>query len=247
MDSSYPRPLRAKEIDLLESVLPQERPGYREYIDLLKQMVVLGEGRRGAGNIVLGFEGDTPDIVSPLAAVVAYGVVETTQDEYSITVREYVGKQIDVEIVSRCQEEIPDHFEEKRRWTYSLWEPGHPSPASGSPVREIHIDDQKTLAIAPGEKRLWIYDGTSGMVYLIPITNFYNELMLHKSIRDPKIALQSSRFFGELDNYSDVDLRSAFYAYNKLKPKVTLSHLPVQPESTGWKKKLLRLIGQDND
>lgn len=247
MDSNYPRPLRAKEIDLLESVLPAERPGYREYIGLLKQMVVLGEGRRGAGNVVLGFEGDAPDITSPLSAVVAYGVVETTQDEYSITVREYVGRQIDVEIVSRRQEEIPDHFEEKRRWTYSLWEPGHQSPASGSSVREIHIDDKKTLAIARGEKRLWIHDGISGMVYLIPITNFYNELMLHKSIRDPKIALQSSRFFGELDNYSDVDLRSAFYAYNKLRPKVTLSHLPVQQESTGWKKKLLRLIGQDND
>ncbi|MFN0158448.1 MAG: hypothetical protein ACKVRP_10300 [Bacteroidota bacterium] len=242
MSATYPRQLRAKEIDLLESVLPVERSGYREYRDLLKHMLVLGEGRRGSGNLVLGFAGDTPDITSPLAPVVAYGVIETTLDQFSITVREYVGSQIDVEIVSNQGEEIPDHFEEKRRWTYSTWEPGHASPATGTPVRQVAIDDNVTLAIAREEKRLWVHDRRTGMVLLIPITNFYNELMIHKSIRDPRVALHSSRFFSDTENYSDEDICMAFHSYNKLKPKVTLAHPPVVAKRTGWLHGLRRLL-----
>ena len=45
--------------------------------------------------------------------VIAYGMVETTRDAFTITVREEVAAQINVEIVSRRGEEIPDHFEEK--------------------------------------------------------------------------------------------------------------------------------------
>ena len=220
---AYPRSLRPKELDLLMSVLPAESPGYREYRDLLLKMVVLGEGRRGAGNIVLGFQGDTPDTTSPLSPVVAYGMVETTDDVFSITVREYVGRQIDVEIVSTHGGQIPDRFEEKRRWTYSGWKPGTPSPSSGEMVREVRIDDCLVLGIARNERRLLLHDSSTGMAHLIPITNFHNELMLHKNIRDPKIALNSSLFFKNLESYSDSELRSAFVAYNKLKHRVIVA------------------------
>ena len=54
----------------------------------------------------------------------------------------------------------------------------------------------------------------------IPVTNYYNELMLHKNIRDPKIALDSNRLFSELAEYSDADLTYAFFTYNTLRTKV---------------------------
>jgi hypothetical protein len=225
----YPRPLRPKELDLLEGVLPPDRPGYREYRELLSRMVALGEGRRGAGNLLLGFAGDRPDVTSPLAPVVAYGMLQTTNDIFSITVREYVGKQIDVEIVSSHQKEIPDHFEEKKRWTYSTWKPGDILPSSGERLREVPITSEFVLGIAANEKRVFLYDGLSGIVHLIPITNFYNELMLHKNIRDPKIALHSSLLFKDHRVYTDEDLRSAFVAYNKLKRRVSL----VEPQQPG--------------
>lgn len=218
--TSYPRALRQKEMDLLESVLPPDRPGYRRYRDLVNSMVVIGEGRRGAGNLVLGPEGHVPDLVSPLAQVVAYGVVETTLDSFTMTVREYIGNQIDVEIVSSSLGEIPDHFEEKRRWTYSTWRPGSPSPLHNQPVREVVIGEAFVLVISRDEKRLWVYDGDSGMNLLIPITNFYNELMLHKHIRDPRVALVSQLLFTHLEEYSDDDLRVSFITYNILKRKV---------------------------
>lgn len=228
----YPRPLRPEERELLESVLPEGRPGYSAYREFLKAAVVLGEGRRGKGNLVLGPEGQEPDVASPLGQVVAYGMLETTLDQYSITVRECTGGQLDVEIVSRRGEEIPEHFEEKYRWTYSSWSPGLPSPASGARVREVRITDTATLAIAPNEGRLWVHEGATGINHLIPITNFYNQLVLYKNIRDPKVALASDRFFQDEGSYTDQELRAAFIEYNKLKPKVSVSSVPPRSRPT---------------
>ena len=240
----YPRTLRPKEQDLLDSVLPVDRRGYRHYREFLSRMVVLGAGRRGAGNLVLGISGDRPDVTSPLAPVVAYGMVETTRDAFSVTLREVVGGQIDVEIVSSRGEEVPDHFEEKRRWTYSTWAPGSPSPATGDRAREVRVSDALSLGILSPEQRLLLHDSSTGMVHLIPITSFYNELMLHKNIRDPKTALNAKLLFQNLHAYSDEDLRSAFVSYNRLKHRVLLvDALPV-PQSTGIVAYLETLFGK---
>jgi hypothetical protein len=238
----YPRKLREKELDLIEFVLPADRPGYRQYREWISSMVVLGEGRRGRGNFILGFEGDIADVTSPLSSVIAYGMVETTLDKFSITVREHVGRQIDAEIVSARGEEIPAHFEEKRRWTYSLWLPGEPSPVTGLPVHQVTIEGDLVLAIAKQEKRIWVYDRKSGMNLLIPITNFYNELMLHKSIRDPRVALKSDLFFQSLETYTDAEIRASFIAYNKLKRKVELKGPPTIEEQHGLKEFLMKLL-----
>jgi hypothetical protein len=243
MDSTYPRILRPKERDLLESVLPPDRPGYRRYREQLETMQVIGEGRRGAGNLILGHPGDLPDLTSPLPAVVAYGVVETTRDYYTITVRECVGGQIDAEIVSAHDEEIPDHFEEKRRWTQAEWKPGSASPATGVLVREVPIDIHSVLAIAAGEKRLWLYDGATGMNHPIPVTNYHNELMLRKQIRDPELALKSGLLFDQLSSYSDEDLRAAFVAYNAGRRRVEVQSVPSPAPARGflgWLQSILR-------
>jgi len=175
---------------------------------------------------------------------VAYGMVETTRDAFSVTVREVVYDQIDVEIVSSRGEQIPDHFEEKRRWTYSTWVPGSPSPASGEWAREVRISETLSLGILSSEQRLLLHDGNSGMIHLIPITSFYNELMLHKNIRDPKIALNARLLFQNLPSYSDDDLRSSFISYNKLKPRVSIVEPHSAPQSTGIVKYLKTMFGK---
>lgn len=218
----YPRPLRIKEKEMLESVLPSDRAGYLEYRQLIDKMVVLGEGRRGKGNLILGFEGDKPDITSPLAPVIAFGILETDRGEFSITVRQYIGRQIDVEIVSQREEELPDSFDEKRRWTFSSWMPGLPSPRSGEHLREVIITNNLTLAISPTDRRLWLYDHRTGMNHLIPITSFYGELMVRRKDRDIKVVPQPDRFFTDLDKFADEEMRLAFLSYNKLHPKVSV-------------------------
>ena len=218
----YPRPLRPKELDLLETVLPVDRPGYRALRVRLESMTVLGEGRRGEGDLVLGLPGDLPDIDSPLSPVVAYGMVETTRGAFTISVRAEAGNQINVEIVSAGGRGIPDHYEEKRRWTYSWWSPGEVSPATGAPVREVPIGDGVTLVLAPAEKRIWIHERSGGIVRLIPITNYYSELMVRRGIRDPRTALVPSLLWKDLKSFSDEDLLRAFVAYNALRQHVTL-------------------------
>lgn len=239
----HPRQLRSKERNAIEFVLPAGHPGYEEYRSIIAGMSVIGSGRRGPGNFILGTAGDTPDITSPLASVIAYGMIETTQDTFSITVREYIGAQIDVEIVGGRGEEIPEHYEEKRRWTYSCWLPGEPSPATDAMPREVPINETLTLAIVPGEKRMWLHDGAKKMNHLIPITNYYNELMLHKSIRDPDIALQSVLLFEQLAEYTDEDLRSAFLTYNRVHKKVDIAMPePRKTEETGIVAKFIQLF-----
>jgi hypothetical protein len=230
MELPFPRPLRLKEQDLLESVLPFDRPGYKDVRQRLRSMLVIAQGRRGAGNIILGYHGRPADLTMPLPPVIAYGAVETTRGTFTISVGEIVDDQMDVEIVSGRSEEIPDYFEEKRRWTYSTWSPGQVSPATGAPVREVTVGTGLVLAVSRREKRLWIHDRSTGMVHLIPVTNFYNELMIHQHIRDPRVALAPARLFEDLDRHSDIDLRSAFVSSNAMKRRVVVDSVQREPE-----------------
>ena len=222
----FPRPLSGREREWIEWILPADRPGYKYYRDTIRSMVVIGEGRRGEGDLILGFDGACPDFSAPLSPVFAYGAIETNFGVISITVREMLDEQISLEIVSQRSENIPVEFEEARRWTYSVWNPGAACPQCGKAVREVGMKSVKVeserfvLAICPHDKRLWVYDATNGVNRLIPVTNFYNELMLHKNIRDPKIALNAKLLYSDVEKYSDDELAYAFLTYNTIRTKV---------------------------
>ncbi|MBI4548820.1 MAG: hypothetical protein HY707_12630 [Ignavibacteriae bacterium] len=232
-NSQYPRPLTAREREWIDWILPQERAGYREYCDVVRSMSVIGEGRRGKGEIILGQIGAQPDFEEPLAPVFAYGAIETNFGPISITLREIVNDQISVEIVSHHADEVPADFEEFRRWTYSTWKPGDVCPQCQKPLREVPMHavggggEYVVLAICTNDQRVWVYENATQVNRLIPVTNFYNELMLHKNVREPKIAFDSKRLFTDLSNYSDSDLTYAFVTYNKLKAKVHVEGLIV--------------------
>ncbi len=181
----------------------------------------------------------------PLTPVIAFGVVEATSGSYVVTVREHAGGQINVEIVSGAEGVVPDHFEEKSRWTYSTWLPGLPSPATGGEVREVALDSILTLAIAPMERRIWLYDRESGIILLLPVTTFHNELMLFKGIRDPQVALDIGKFFAGQAVYSDADLRETFNRYNALKLRVKLQEAPPAPSAGGLFQAVKRLFGKE--
>jgi hypothetical protein len=222
-----PRALSPREREWLEWILPIDRPGYKLYRDFLNALTVIGEGRRGAGEFILGKVGTMPDFSAPLSAVHSYGLIETDRGSISVTLREIFEEQISVEIVCNTSDELPEQFTELRRWTYSTWKPGETCPQCVKDVREVEMQSadgkQFVLAICTGDRRIWFYEEESGVIHLIPVTNYYNELMLHKNIRDPKIALNAKLFFTDLANYTDADLRHAFATYNKLMPKVQLT------------------------
>ena len=235
---TFPRDLASYERELLQWVLPADRPGYRAYRELLDQWKVRARGRRGEGNYILAAEGERPDNESPLPQLLALGnIVETTGGNFSVIVRERLGDQVEFEITRVGGNVVPGQSSERRRWTLSSWSPGEPCPACGQPLREtgMRTEDEKelSLAICQTEKRLWIHNTVSGINHPMPVTNFYNELMLHKNIRDPKVALDPNRFFHDLPHYSARDLIKAFITYNGLRTKIVLEQPIILPAPEG--------------
>jgi hypothetical protein len=244
----FPRPLRPFERELLLWVLPEDRPGYNQYRASVSTWAVVARGRRGEGNYILAAEGVVPDNESPLPQVLAYGVVVTTTGELSVSVRERLGDQVEVEIQSIRGNVDPDNFEEARRWTFSTWLPDRPCPICGMATRQVSMSTVRghsiVLALCATDRRLWVYDGSDGVNHPIPVTNFYNELMLHRNIRDPKVALDPQRLFHDLPMFSDHDLITAFQSYNKIRTKVAMEgELHVEEPKRRFLDRLKSLIG----
>ena len=225
-EERYPRPLTSQERELLLWVLPEDRPGYRFYRTAVLEWNVADKGRRGEGNYILAAPDVTVDNESPLPQVVAYGVVQTPSAETAVVVRERLGDQIEFEITSIHGDSETDFRAIAGRWTFSSWLPGQPCPICSTAPRLITMHTgggaSVSLAICPHDKRVWVYNGQSGMNHPVPLTNFYNELMLQNNVRDPSVALDSRRLFSDLGQFSDTDLAKAFASYNTIHSKIPI-------------------------
>ncbi len=248
-DEVFPRDLTIAERDLLLWILPEERSGYNEYRRLVQEWKVVARGRRGEGNYILAAAGETADNESPLPQVLAYGIIETDSGQLSVGIRERFENQVEFEISSVRGNVDPNNFRELRRWTYSYWLPKQLCPICGDAAREVSMKTSEgrnfVLALCARDQRLWVYDEMSGINHPIPVTNFYNELMLHKNIRDPKFALDFKRLFSDLSTFTDADLIHAFRTYNKIRTKVSMEGNIVveEPKPSLWKK-LLQFFGK---
>lgn len=224
MDEKFPRELTTFERELLLWILPEERSGYREYRTCVQEWSVAAQGRRGEGNYILAPGGERVDVESPLPQVLAYGIVETATGQLSISVRERLENQVEFEIQSLRGSVDVAKLQEVRRWSLSSWLPLQPCPRCGKAVREVQMGSvhgrKIVLAVCAQDQRLWVYDEQTGINHPVPVSNFYNELMLHKNIRDPKTALDAKQLFRQLSLYSDADLAYAFRTYNRLRAKV---------------------------
>jgi len=213
----YPRELSAEERRLIRIVLPESSPGYRVYRNVIDEMVVAGQGRRGSEHLILSRRGSPPDLDSNLTPVIAYGASTQDGQKHSVIVRERNGDRIDVEIVKE-----PAHGERDHEWTYSMWKPGDVSPCSRSGVREVTLTATDVLAFSGAEHRIWVHDMKAETNTLIPVTGYHGELMVLEGIRDPAVALNPSGLFDLLPRYDDGRLREAFFAYNRIHPKITV-------------------------
>jgi hypothetical protein len=248
--AGFPRPLNSFEKELLLWLLPEDRAGYNEYRLLLDEWKVIASGRRGEGNYIVGPHGEEADLEIPLPQVLAYGIVETERTDVSVTLRERIGNQIEFEIVPLRGELTVPIIGERRRWSFSYWRAGDPCPRCGKPVREVTMSSARgetfSLAICSSDKQLWVYDAQTGVNHVIPPTVFFNELMLHKNIRDPHIALDVNNIFLKLTSYSDRDLIHAFRTYNQIRTKIPLEspiQLPPQ-EDRSFLRRLQEFFGK---
>jgi len=224
----YPRELSAQEHAWIEWLIPVEREGYRIFSEQIKSYLVLGEGRWGVNDFVLGKIGQSIDMTEGMHPTFAFGAILGEQCDVNISIHETndIG-QIEFVVSPIRAEKIPYDLKEIRRWTYSYWKPGDPCPATNTRVREVKLATvgpfSFTLAISAAQHALWLHDPGYGTNRLIPVTNFYNELMSVKEIRDPKIALDHKYLFNYLQLFSDDEFFRAFKRYNVMYKKVNIA------------------------
>jgi hypothetical protein len=213
-ENIFPRELSSYEKDLLFSVLPENKPGYFRYREIINGLIVAGKGELGESNLILCPRGSEPDSSIPFAPVFALGSVLYENNNADIVIHEEIDNQVEFEI-SFDKQELND-LKEVSRWSYSNWNPGKKAPGDGSLVREVKISkEQYILAVAPVHKKIWLYESESGINYILPVSNLYSYLMLVKNEKLPEIVHKPALFYTNLDTFSDEELKTAFIAYNK--------------------------------
>jgi hypothetical protein len=213
---NFPRELYNYEREILFSVLPESKNGYKKYRQRINEMKVIGQGRFGGGNFVLGFEGDEVEFDIPSASVFASGIVICNGIKFDVTIHEDEENQIEYDISPFGKINPEDEIKIDSVMSLSFWNKSDNSPYANIPVKEFVVLKEKYfLVIDQSAKKIWMNNPETGINHIIPLTNFYNELMRFKNIREHNIALKPGRFFDDLDKYSEHDIVSAFLMYDK--------------------------------
>jgi len=208
---NFPRELYNYEKEILFSVLPESKNGYKKYRQRISEMKVIGQGRFEGGNFILGFEGDEVELDIPSASVFASGIIKCNEVNFDAAIHEEEENQIEYDISPFGKIKPEDDIIIESVASLSYWNKNEKSPYTGSPVKEfILLKDKFILVIDQTAKKIWMNEIETGINHIIPLTNFYNELMRFKNIREQEIALNPGRFFDDVDKYSNEDIVSAF-------------------------------------
>ncbi len=231
---SFPRNLSKQEKDILFSILPLNKPGYKKFRERIERLYVIGNGRFGENNFILGNQNDKPDLTLTSSAVFAIGGIEYASAERYVTVHEEEENKIEFDISFSIKTNNFNNNKILKRWSYSEWIPGMNDPRDGNKVREIIIKNNSlVLAISSTQKRIWIYEDKTGVNHIIPVTNFYNEAVHVLHIQESKTAFNSNLVFENSELFTDETLCQAFLNYNKIWKKINLdySQFSVKSES----------------
>lgn len=240
----FPRKLTDKERDLLFSILPESKIGYKVYRDKIERLFIIGQGRFGGGNFILGNKDDKPDLSLQSAPVFAIGTNHYEEALIDIIIHEENDNKIEFDIAVKENIFIPDKLTVIKKWNFSEWVPGQNTPGDDSFVREVVIyPDKYILAIALSHKKIWFYEKKSGVNHILPVSNFYNELMRVLKIKNEEMFKKPSLFFEKLDSYKDEDLALAFLSYNKYMHKLKIDYsLFEKPVKIKKRKSLLKIF-----
>jgi hypothetical protein len=232
----FPRKAEEVELEILVKILPAEKPGYLKYRELLSAYYLTGKGGRENSFI---FCRNRDEVYVPFVTTVfAAGTFVYNKHLIDIVINEAIDETIEIEI--DIKDNIPEDFRES---IYPYWTPGDKAPGDDSQVREISIKEGEfLLAIAPAQRKLWLYEYETGIIHFISPGAFYNNLCILKNIRDPGVVFKPELLFENLANYRDNELISAFYLYNKNQKRFRIE-IPVNKEpekKTGFLKSFLK-------
>ncbi len=241
--NKYPRRLSERETRWLFYLLPEDISAYTDYRTKIDSMFVIGEGRFGEGNLVLGHEGDKPDLSYSSLPVFACGQIIYKECRLQISIHEFFDNKIEVSVSNLNGDKFPDELTETGKWSYSYWKPGLASPFEGDRLREIDIAKTKgtlVLALSPKNFSVWLYEAKTGLNHIIPVTNFINELLRGNTSIDKTNGINIAYVFENLNKFSDAEFIKALVQYNKQWRKVELpdSDAAIGGEKKGLFKKL---------
>jgi hypothetical protein len=238
-NKTYPRELTAREINWLMAALPENKTGYRKYRELVENLSVIGNGRFGKDNLVLGNDDDVVDLEDPSAPIFAIANITYQNASVYITIHEMLEGQIEIDLKTVNDEIIPEDLSGATVWNYSDWVPGQKAPHDNSSVREIPlVKGEIVLVIAPAHKKIWVHNYKSGINHFIPVTNYYNELMILSENKDPETALEPGRLFTNLEDFTDEHLINGFLIYNKRWKRIEINPQLLDKDTDGKKKSL---------
>jgi hypothetical protein len=232
----YPRYLTEAELSMLFFILPEDIPVYYKYRERITNMLLIGEGRFGEWNYILGFENDQPDLSYASLPVFASGQVILDSASVQVTLHEEYDNKIEFSINNLSGDVVPASGKITGGWTYSTWIPGEPSPFKNDELREVQISPVKNglvLAISKVNRSIWLYEDENKYKHIIPVTNFINELLRGNTTIDRTKGINMNHIFGNLSLFSDNDFKKAMINYNKQWRKLDLSKV----ESTAGEKK----------
>lgn len=239
-NQKFPRALAEREIDWLQFILPESKKGYAIYRKKIEDLYVIGFGRFGGSNLVLGENNDKPDLSAPSSPVFASGNIVFKEAEIYVLIHEEFEDQIEIDISNINGNFIPQELTEISRWTYSEWEPGLKAPGDGALVREIPlVNDEAVIAVVPSHKRIWVYERKTGVNYFIPVTNLFNEIMRLRGIKYHKNLPTPNSLFTENSSYSDEEIAQGFLLYNKQWNKIKLDYSLFKKEIKKKRKKTI--------
>lgn len=206
--------LSKNELKLLFAILPEDKNGYKKYRDMISVMKVMGKGRFNDGNFYLGSGQTKPDLSIASTPVFAVGIVKTNFGSIDVLIHEYEDDLIEVQLSKRFINDAEIIIDDVL--SFSEWKPGDKSPGSNETVKELEIiKDKFYLVIDKSNKKIWLHNFYTGVNHIIPVSNYFNELMRLKKIKDENLFRSPSMFFNKLDDFSEEDFKLAFYQYNK--------------------------------
>ena len=244
----FPRNLTEIEKQLLFAVLPSNKIGYNSYREKINNLMVISFGRFGGTNFILGCKGDIPDFSISSSPIFAIGTVTTNFGKIDVLIHEEDDGMIEVDISGVNENDFTNELIIKRCDTFSNWIPGDKSPYDNLSVKEVLIEENKyVLAISLSQKKIWLHDFKTGVNHLIPLTNYYNELMRFKNIREPEIALRPKLFFESVNKYADIDLKMALYKYDNYLHKFKLPGIKTKVGQPKTKRSFLKIFNRGNN
>ena len=239
----FPRELTEQELFWLFAALPENKPGYKKYRELIDSLVVIGYGRFGAGNLVLGDQHDVVDLEDSSSPIFAIANITYPEANIYVTIHEEYDDQIEIDIKNLNADAIPEGLTNPKIWNYSDWTPGQKSPNDNGHVREVTLIKEKlVLAFAPTHKKIWVHNAGSGINHFVPVTNYYNEIMILLQNKNPEKALEPGRMFTDLEEFTDEQLITGFLIYNKRWKKVELDYNLFEHNEGSKKKSFLGIF-----